>query len=67
MTFSASLTPAQALRISPGSLPYSLCLWHRSLATAVPAKVVGLVSRGPGKSREMVNALPHRLVGGLRF
>ena len=28
-----------------GSLPYSLCLCRRSLATSVPAKVVGLVHR----------------------
>ena len=62
MKFSASLTPTQALRIVPGSLPYSLCLCHGSLATLVPRQ-----SRGPGKSKEMVNALAHRLVGGRRF
>ena len=45
MKFSASLTPTQALRIVPGSLPYSLCLCHGSLATLVPAKVAGLASR----------------------
>ena len=62
MKFSTSLTPAQALRISPGSLPYSLCLCHGSLATLVPAK-----SRMLGAIQQMDTALARRLLGGLRF
>jgi len=45
MTVNASLPPTQAQRIVPGSPLRILCLCRGSLATSVPAKVVGLVDR----------------------
>ena len=45
MTVNASLPPTQAQRIVPGSPFRILCLCRGSLATSVPAKVVGLVDR----------------------
>jgi hypothetical protein len=46
MIVNASLPPTQALRIVPRVVPSAFwCLCRRSLATSVPAKVVGLVDR----------------------
>jgi hypothetical protein len=45
MTVNVSLSRAQAQRIVPGRPFRMLCLCRGSLATWVPAKVVGLVDR----------------------